>query len=373
MFYVSMLTFSSGVPAYSRHSVAIQYAPRTRFRDDLEIEVAAFFERRGISRQGSYALWAKTAVLGIWLAGSYWFLVFVVHRPWLAALCAASLACAMAGIGFNVMHDGGHRSYAKSSAVSRGMAFSLDLLGGSSYFWHYKHGIAHHSYPNVTGSDDDIYIGALGRLTPHDRRFWFHRFQHFYIWLLYGLLAIKWQLLDDFRSIIRPGIADTRVPRPPRTEQILFWSGKVLFFGLALGLPMLLHPWPSVVALFLLTGTILGVLLSVVFQLAHCLEEAAFAKRPLPGHAMDRDWATHQVESTVDFARNNRVLTWFIGGLNFQIEHHLFPRVCHTHYPALSEIVERVCRTHGVHYAAHLSASAALGSHYRWLRQLGRA
>lgn len=353
--------------------MAIQYAPRTPFRDDLETEVAAFFERRGISRQGSYRLWAKTALLGIWLAGSYSLLVFVVHQPWLAALCAASLACAMAGIGFNVMHDGGHRSYATSSAINRGMAFSLDLMGGSSYFWHYKHGIAHHSYPNVTGSDDDIYIGALGRLTPHDRHFWFHRFQHVYVWLLYGLLAIKWQLLDDFRSIIKPGIADTRVPRPGRVETLLFWSGKVVFFVLALVLPMFLHPWWSVVSLFLLTATILGVLLSVVFQLAHCLEEAAFAKRPSPGQAMERDWATHQVESTVDFARHNRVLTWFIGGLNFQIEHHLFPRVCHTHYPALSGIVERICRTHGVRYTAHLSASAALRSHYRWLRQLGRA
>jgi linoleoyl-CoA desaturase len=140
-----MLTITSGVGGYAFTPVAIQYAPRTRFRDDLETEVVAFFKRRGLSRQGSYHLWSKTAVLGLWLAVSYWLLVFVVQQPWLAALCAASLACAMAGIGFNVMHDGGHRSYSASSTVNRGMAFSLDLMGGSSYFWHYKHGIAHHS------------------------------------------------------------------------------------------------------------------------------------------------------------------------------------------------------------------------------------
>lgn len=353
--------------------MAITFAPRTGFRDELESEVATFFARTGLSRQGSYALWLKTAVLGVWLAGSYWLLVFIVSQPWLAVLTSASLACAMAGVGFNVMHEGGHRAYASSASVNRGMAFSLDLLGGSSYFWRYKHGIAHHSYPNIAGSDDDVYLGMLGRLTPHDRRRGFHRFQHLYVWGLYALLAIKWQLLDDFRSIAKPGVADTHVPRPPAGEQMLFWAGKLLFFGLALGLPLFFHPWLHVVACYLLIGTILGLLLSVVFQLAHCLGEAKFATPPLPGHALACDWATHQVESTVDFARGNGLLTWFIGGLNFQIEHHLFPRVCHTHYPALSKIVERVCAKHGVRYLAHATAGKALRSHYRWLRKLGRA
>jgi len=353
-------------------SLGIEYASPAPFRAALEAEVASFFTSRGLSRKGSYALWGKTAVLALWLASSYVLLVFAARQPWQFALLAVSLACAMAGIGFNVQHDGGHGSYATSTSVNRMMAFSLDLLGGSSYFWRYKHGGAHHGYPNIAGFDDDIYLGALGRLTPHDRRFWFHRFQYLYVWLLYGMLAIKWQLVDDFRSIIKPGVAATRVPRPGRREHLLFWSGKILFFGLALGLPVALHPWQGVLAVFLLTDVVLGLLLAVVFQLAHCLGEAAFVAPPRPGQIMEHDWATHQVEATVDFARENRALTWFVGGLNFQIEHHLFPRVCHTHYPALSTIVERVCRAHGIRYIAHPTATAALGSHLRWLRHLGR-
>ncbi len=352
--------------------MGIQYAPPAAFRNDLDAEVTAFFSRQGLSRQGSHALWVKTAGIAVWLVASYVLLVFVADRPWQVALLAVSLACAMAAVGFNVQHDGGHRSYAVSSSVNRCMAFALDLMGGSSYFWHYKHGIAHHASPNISGHDDDVYLGPLGRLTPHDRRFWFHRFQHLYMWVLYGLLAVKWQLLDDFRSIIRPGVAATRVPRPAGLERILFWSGKVLFFALAFVLPMLFHSWQAVIVVFLFTDVVLGLLLGVVFQLAHCLGEATFAKPPLPTQVMDHDWATHQVEATVDFARDNRVLTWLIGGLNFQIEHHLYPRVCHTHYPALSKIVEHVCQAHGVHYTAHPTASAALGSHYRWLRQLGQ-
>jgi linoleoyl-CoA desaturase len=353
--------------------MAVRYPARTSFRDAVEAEVAAYFEREGISRHGSYAMWAKTAILALWLIGSYLALVFVAATAWQAALLATSLGCAMAGIGFNVQHDGGHRAYSSSPAVNRLMGFSLDVLGGSSYFWHYKHAIAHHTYPNISGSDDDIFVGPLGRFSPHDRRYWFHRFQHLYVWALYAFLAVKWQLLDDFRSIVKPGIADTKVPRPPRGEHALFWLGKGVFFALAVGVPLLLHPVVNVIAIFLLTGAVLGVVLSVVFQLAHCLGEADFGKPSSPDRLMDRDWATYQVESTVDFGRTNRLLTWFVGGLNFQIEHHLFPRICHTHYPALSPIVEAVCQRHGVRYVAHGTAWSALRSHYLWLRQLGRA
>src|SRR5262245_54200064 len=127
-------------------------------------------------------MYVKTSVLLLWLAASYVALVFLPITAWQAILLAVSLGCAMAMVGFNVQHDGGHRAYSKRRLVNRLMAFSLDVLGGSSYFWNYKHNIAHHTYPNVLGADDDIYLGPLGRLSPHERRYWFHRFQHIYMW-----------------------------------------------------------------------------------------------------------------------------------------------------------------------------------------------
>jgi linoleoyl-CoA desaturase len=346
----------------------VTYLQSGAFRKDVEQEVASYFERTSISRQGSRCLYVKTAVLSSWLVLSYVALVFGQVTSWGAVLLAISLGGAMAAIGFNVQHDGGHRAYSKRRSVNRLMGFSLDVLGGSSYFWSFKHNIAHHTYPNISGFDDDIYVGALARLSPHDRRYWFHRFQHLYIWWLYALLAIKWQLLDDFRFIVKPGIARTNVPRPPPIEHALFWLGKAIFFGLALGVPLLHHPLWKVVALFAVCGATLGFVLGSVFQLAHCVSEADYAAVT----AINRDWATYQVESAANFARGNRVITWLVGGLNFQIEHHLFPQICHTHYPALSGIVERVCLRHNVRYASHPTISAALGSHYRWLRQLGR-
>ncbi len=348
----------------------ITYLPGGPFRAELDHEVGKYFEGAGKSRHGSQAIYLKTAILFLWLGLSYATLVLTRMTTAEAVLLAISVGTAMAAIGFNVQHDGGHRAYSKHRGINRLMGFSLDLMGGSSYFWNYKHNIAHHTYPNISGYDDDIFLGPLGRLSPHDRRFWFHRFQHVYMWALYGLLAIKWQLLDDFRFIISPGIANTRVPRPRSGELALFWFGKILFFTLALGVPLFHLPASRVLLVFLVSGATLGTILGVVFQLAHCVSEADYAAVPADG-VMNRDWATYQVESAADFAQGNRLVTWFVGGLNFQIEHHLFPQVCHTHYPKLASIVQRVALKHGVHYTSAPTMTAAIGSHYRWLRHLG--
>jgi linoleoyl-CoA desaturase len=88
---------------------------------------------------------------------------------------------------------------------------------------------------------------------------------------------------------------------------------------------------------------------------------------------MATPWAVHQVETTVDFARGSRVLTWLLGGLNFQIEHHLFPRMCHVNYPAIAPVVEQTCRDYGVDYKQNATLCSALRSHYRWLRAMGRS
>jgi linoleoyl-CoA desaturase len=353
--------------------MALTYAGSTAFRRDLEGRVAAYFEQSGRSRRGSWRLYLKTFILIGWFAASYLALVLAAGTWWQALLLAISLALAMAGIGFNIQHDGNHGAYSRRPAVNKLAALSLNMLGGDAYFWHFKHNIAHHSYPNISGFDEDIYFGPLARMSPHDRRYWFHRFQYLYIWGLYALLALKWQLFSDFRSMVRPGVGATPVARPRGWDQVSFWAGKLCFFGLAFVVPMLLHPVANVLAIYVVTGVVLGLTLATVFQLAHCVEEATF-RIPAEGSAhIEREWTTHQVESSVDFARGSRLLTWYLGGLNFQIEHHLFPKTCHIHYPAISPIVEVTCRDHGIEHVSHPTMWAAIRSHVRWLKQLGRA
>ena len=145
-----------------------------------------------------------------------------------------------------------------------------------------------------------------------------------------------------------------------------------MFFGWALVVPALFHPWWVVLAYYAATSMVLGLVLSVVFQLAHCVEEAEFPRPPLGTDRLSDAWAVHQVQTTVDFARGNRLLTWYVGGLNFQIEHHLFPRICHIHYPRIAPIVREVCAEYGVRYAVHKSLLGAVASHFRWLRRMAR-
>ena len=291
----------------------------------------------------------------------------------MALLLSVSLGVAMAAVGFNIMHDGAHGAYSRSSFVNHAMAFTLDVLGGSSILWKRTHNVIHHSYTNVTGIDGDIDLGIMGRLSPHQEHRSFHRYQHLYLWFLYGLITFKWQFYDDFQGLLTGKIGGTRIPAFTRNELILTITGKVLFFALAFALPLYLHSWYSVALCFLAASFAEGLLLSVVFQLAHCVEHADF---PLPDESSQRienDWAIHQVETTVDFARRNPVVTWYAGGLNYQIEHHLFPQICHLHYPALAKIVEDTAEDFGVNYHAHPTMLSAVRSHYNWLKTMGQS
>jgi linoleoyl-CoA desaturase len=165
-------------------------------------------------------------------------------------------------------------------------------------------------------------------------------------------------------------MGDHVVPGPRRQQLGMFLAGKVIFFTLAFGLPLLLHPVWLVAAFYVLTASVLGLVLGTVFQLAHCVELADFPLEHASGQIEDA-WAVHQVETTVDFARDSAVAAWCLGGLNFQIEHHLFSRMCHVNYPAIAPVVEQTCAEFGVRYSRNPSVLAAVRSHYRWLRRLG--
>jgi linoleoyl-CoA desaturase len=366
----------AAVPAAdSSERPKLKFTGSDRFLRELRRRVDAYFELTGRSRRDCLGMYFKTATILAWFAGAYALLLFAVSSWWLVLPLAVILGLALAAIGFNIQHDGGHKAYSDRPWVNKFMAMTLDLMGGSSYLWDWKHNTIHHTYPNVSGYDDDINIGFLGRLSPEQPHYPFHRLQGIYLWLLYGFLAIKWHLFDDFYNIASGRIGGHKIPRPYGKDLAIFIVGKVVFFSLAFGVPMLMHPWWAVLLVYAIAAFVSGVVLSVVFQLAHCVPEAQFPV-PVPNAAggvkMETDWAVHQVQTTVDFSRRNPVLRWFLGGLNFQVEHHLFSRICHLHYPALSKVVEETCKEFGVHYASHKTFLGAVASHFRWLVQMGR-
>jgi linoleoyl-CoA desaturase len=341
------------------------------FQAEVRRRVEEFFRATGRRERDCPQMYLKTAVILAWLASSYALLVFVAAAWWQALPLAVLLGLAMAAVAFNIQHDGNHHGYSRHAWVNNLMAMSLDLVGASSYFWHWKHDVIHHTYANITGQDTDIDTDGLARLSPHQKRRKVHRWQHYYMWLLYGLMTVRWQLFGDFRDLVAGKVVDQKVPRPRGWDLVVLLGGKAVFVSLVFVVPMLLHPAWVVLLFYGAASMVVGVVMAIVFQLAHCVEQADF---PLPQQdtgRMEKPWAVHQVETTVDFGRRNPLLTWFLGGLNFQIEHHLFPRVCHVNYPAITGLVEQTCREFGVRYAEHESLRSGLVAHFRWLRQMG--
>ena len=370
--------FAAGAPAEVR-SVTRHPKPKfngsDRFLRELRRRVDAYFENSGRKKRDCPQMYFKTATILAWFAAAYFLLLFVATSWWTVLPLAVLLGLSVAGIGFNIQHDGGHKGYSDRPWVNKIMALTLDLMGGSSYLWDWKHNSIHHTYTNITGQDDDINVGILGRLSPHQKRYGFHRLQGIYLWGLYGFLAIKWHLYDDFQNLAVGKIGEHKIPRPKGNDLAIFIAGKVVFFSIAFVIPMLLHPFWAVVGVYALAAFVSGIVLSVVFQLAHCVEGADFPMpvvQPSGGEKIMNEWAIHQVETTVDFARGSKIACWFLGGLNFQIEHHLFNRICHVHYPALSKVVEETCKEFGIRYASHRTFLSALASHFRWLVQMGR-
>lgn len=351
----------------------VAFDSNTDFFKALKARVDAYFDETGLDRGANGLMWRKTSIIYLWVFASMGAFVFLSQALWQDMLLAISLGGAMAGVGFSIMHDGGHRAYSTTSpGVNRFMAFGLDFLGGSSYVWHHKHNVLHHTYPNLVGLDDDIALWPIARMSPVQKRLPHHRLQAFYMMPLYCILAIKWHFFDDFYNVITGKITDTKFPRPKGKELRIFLVGKLVWAAWFLVLPFSLLPFGRVALFLLVTEAFLGLIMAVVFQLAHCVDRADFPVVP-EGEVFHADWAVHQLDTTVDFAPGHRFLTWYVGGLNYQAIHHLFPKVCHVHYPALSPLVAEVCEEYGVTYRQEKSLLKIFKSHLGWLHFMGKA
>ncbi len=352
-------------------SPPVRFSPSSPFHQQLKRAVDAYFRDTGRSRHGGWRLLLHAAILLGWLGTSWAALMFADPGPVGVVLLTISIGLAMAGIGFGVMHDANHGSLSSNARVNRVLGLTMELLGGSSHLWRQKHNVLHHGFTNVAGTDADIEPGPLLRFAPWQPWRPFHRLQHVYVWALYALFPIRWFFWDDYRELVTGRIGGRSfAPARGRTLAVAL-AGKVVFNLWAVVLPLALHRTWWLVPIWLLASFTLGTVLASVFQLAHCVGEARFHDLP-DGAPVSTDWAEHQVTTTVDFGRENRLLGWYIGGLNFQVEHHLFPRVSHIHYPAIARIVEATCRAHGVRYHAEPTLRSAVAANMRWLRAMGR-
>lgn len=374
--YANRSSAEARIPAGTGTAPRLRFAPESAFHQAVKEAVAAYFRGQGLWRSGNVALRLKTGVLVAWFAVSYVPLVFLARTWWQALPLALSVGFAVTGLGFNIHHDSNHGAYARGYRRNRALGFILDLLGGSSYVWRWKHNYFHHVFTNVAGHDADINGAPLLRMSPAQPLRPVHRYQHLYCWFLYTLFPIRWWVWDDYNDVARGHIEGHRFPRPRGWEAVAFVMGKLGFIGWSVALPLSRNALAHVAACYLVASTVLGICLALSAQLSHCVDQTAFPVVVSAGgsasHRLDGEWAAHQVRTCSGFSHGSRLANWFWGGLNFQVEHHLFPRVSHVHYPRIGPIVRATCRDFGLPYHENATLWQALCSHARMMRRMGR-
>lgn len=335
----------------------------------------AYFKENNLRKTGDGRLYRKTAILLSAMVGLYVLLVFFTPaNTWVALALCALLGLVLASVGFNVMHDGAHGSYSSRKWVNEVMGHSLNLMGGSVYFWKMKHNQNHHTFTNVEGMDDDIDIEPFVRVHPGQKRRWYHRFQHIYALLLYGTTYLFWVFYNDMRKYFTGKVShETRMKPLHAKEHIIFWVTKVGYVGIFLVLPMVKVGVLPTLAGYGVMVFVTGLFIAIVFQLAHVVEGVDFVNPATEGAEIENEWAIHQLQTTANFATRNKVWNWLFGGLNFQVEHHLFPLISHVHYPAINKHLKEVCAEFNVPYHEFPSFRSALRSHLAHLREVGMA
>lgn len=342
------------------------------FHSELKRRISDYFEQVGKSTTGNYSLFIKAIVLVVSFLFIYVHLVFFTPAPWLAIIESIALGGLTAAIGFNVMHDGAHGSFSRYKWLNDLAALSVNFLGANNFMWKSKHNVIHHAYTNVDGIDDDIDARPFLRLCETQKYYKVHRFQHLYFWAAYSLLYLWWVFVTDYKKYFLKRIGNVPLKKMSTSDHITFWSFKVLHLVLFVALPIYTVGFMPWLIGFLVSGLFAGFVLSIVFQLAHTVEHTHFPVADPETGKMEDEWAIHQLKTTANFATKNKLISWWVGGLNFQIEHHLFPKISHIHYPEISKIIKKACADFGVPYIEYPKMRIAVASHVNYLKHLSR-
>jgi linoleoyl-CoA desaturase len=351
---------------------SLRFTQRRNFQKTLNQRVNAYLREHHIPGRDVPAMYLKTAVVLAWWLGTY-LLILLGHFPLpINVLLCLIWALAIASVGFNVMHDANHGGYSNHPKINRLFSLSAEMLGISGFRWRTKHNIWHHTYTNIAGFDDDVETFGLMRLTPRAPWKRLHRAQVWYFPLVYSMIAIDFFLRDFMMVLFGKSDANHIYPKMNTVDKVTFWVGKLFFITIMFALPLLVYSWWQVLIGFMIVMLTLGLVLGVIFQLAHINGDTAFPEPAGNPKQIENEWAVHQVETTADFAPHNWLLNFYIGGLNYQIEHHLLPHICHVNYPRLAPIVQATCEEFGIRYTSYPTWREAFFCHLRELRLLGR-
>lgn len=335
--------------------------------------VNTYFKERGISTKGNSIMFIKALIMLSIYITPFMFLLTIKENTLIALMLVILMGIGEAGIGMSVMHDAAHSAFSSKKWVNQLFASTMFLLGSNSFNWKIQHNILHHTFTNIYGYDQDIEKKATLRLCEHAPLKKFHKYQFLYAYFFYGFMTLA-KLFSDIAQLVefnREGITKEQ-GKSPTKEIFKLIITKVIYFFIIIGLPIWVtdFKWWQILIGFCMMHLTAGMIMSTIFQMAHVVQGAM---QPVPDKngVINNEWAVHQLLSTSDFARNNLFLNWYAGGLNFQIEHHLFPNICHIHYRNIAPIVQHTAKEFGFNYNLKPSLTAAFISHAKRLKELG--
>jgi linoleoyl-CoA desaturase len=349
---------------------------RLEFYTTLSQRVNAYFKAKQITRYANGDMVVKTICMLSMFILPYALSISGLVTSFVAYIgLMIIMGVGIAGIGLSIMHDANHGAYSKKPWINNFLGYSLNFMGATCFNWKIQHNVLHHTYTNIYEVDEDISPRGTLRMSPDSPWYPFHRFQHLYAWFLYCLMTLVWVVGKDFFRLMKyqkEGLIEQQKASAAR-EWLILITTKVLYVGLVFVLPVFVSGFTIVQVIlgFLAMHFVAGFILAIVFQPAHVVEGTEYLMPDAEGN-LENTWAIHQLHTTTNFAPNNRLLSWYVGGLNYQVEHHLFPNVCHVHYRAISEIVKSTAHEFGLPYKSKDTFAAAIIAHGHLLKQLGR-
>ena len=347
------------------------------FSSTLNKRVRSYFKDNNISKYANTNMVIKTIFMTLlYLIPLGFILSGQLENIWIILGMFIIMGFGMAGCGLSIMHDANHGAYSKNENVNKWIGRIINLVGGYALNWKIQHNVLHHSYTNVHGYDEDITTVSFLRFSPDIKRRPIHKYQYLYAWFFYGLMTVMWMTTKDFQQLKRYKDKDLLKSFNEKYNSNMFKliGSKLFYYTLVIVLPIVILPisWYWVILFVFIMHYIAGFILGIVFQPAHVIPETNFVQ-PNEDLTVDNNFAIHQMQTTANFAPKSRLFAWYVGGLNFQVEHHLFPNICHIHYKKLSNIVKETAEEFNIPYLSHRTFAKALYSHGKMLKQLGRA
>lgn len=352
------------------------FIKRYGFRNAVVQRVNAYLKANGLRTRDLPEMYAKSALCLGWWAISYGLMIYSGITGWsfIVTLGLALVFGLGAGaVAFNIMHDANHNGYSDNQRINRLLGLTVELVGLSSFIWRQQHNIWHHTYTNIAGLDEGLEMDGWVRNSPRDIWKPRHRFQHLYAPIVYAMAGVGLLIGRNFQVYFTGKSGDTfQYPPMSRNDKLIFWTGRLINLMIYLVIPALVFGIGGALAIFALTSSVTGFVIVTILQMAHVMNDVDFPEPTGDPLKIENEWAIHEVQTTSNFAPNNPIINWYVGGLNYQIEHHLFPHMCHLLYPKIAPIVRATCEEYGLRYQSYPTFRAALVNHWRSLREFGK-